>query len=231
MSTLNEITYNIFSSIRPHLTDDEDLPIEKIEHDVNLKRSLFIRNELNKSGRTIDMNYIQTLGCLELELGSPTDCCVDDVDCFVLRTKDIIPNTIELHNKKLITRVAPIVKTKVKFNFVSYDRFLHSGNGQFNKNDIFATLHNGRIYLKSNNENINLIEKIALDGIFEDPREVIKFKNCDGSNCFSADSKYPLNQWMEDYIKQALIEEYFKLTLRSTKDNTNDGKSESTDAY
>ena len=232
MSTLNEITYNILSSVRPHITDDEDLTMEKIEHDVNIKRALFIRNELNKN-RTIDPNIIQSLGCLELELSTPVDCCIDlDINCVVLRTKLPIPNSIELHNRNLITRVSPVVKTKNRFNFVAFERFVNSGNGQFNKNDIFATLHNdGKIYLKSNDINLNLITHITVEGVFEDPREVAKFTHCSGEPCFTGDSKYPLNMWMEEYIKNALVEEYLKYTLKSTKDNVNDGKSESTDNY
>lgn len=231
MSTLNEITYNILMSVRPHLIDDEDLTIEKVQHDINLKRAKMLKTELSRN-RNVDINYVQTLGCVEMELASPVDCCIDvDIDCKLLRSKLIIPNAIEANHKKLIMRVGPIIKTLPKFTFVPYDRFIHSGNGKYNKNDIFATLHDGRIYLKSNNDNVNLIQYIDVQGIFEDPREAARFINCEDHPCYTDDDNYPLNMWMEDYIKNELIDEYTRYTLRSTKDLTNDGKSGTTDQY
>lgn len=229
MSTLNEITYNILMTVRPHLVDDEDLTIEKIQHDINIKRSLYIRNELNRI-RSLDISYIQPLGCVEMELANPVDCCIDvPIDCKLLRSKEVIPNAIELHNKKLITRVGPIIKTLPKFSFVPYERFIFSGNGEYNTETIFATLHEGRIYLKSNNSNVNLIKYIDVQGVFEDPREVGKFKNCEDQPCYSDDDKYPMNMWMEDYIKNALIEEYTRYTLRAPKDAENDARSQNSD--
>jgi len=229
MSTLNQIAYNILMSVRPHLIDDEDLDIRKVKHDVHLKRALFIRNELNKN-RTIDINLVQTLGCVEVEWANPIECCIDiPIDCKLLRTKERIPNAIELHNSKLITRVGSIFLMNKKFNFVSYDRFIFSGNTEYNKNEIYATLHDGYIYLKSNSLSLNGIKYIDIQGVFEDPSEVANFKDCDGKVCYSDDDTYPVNMWMEDYIKSALIEEYFKVTLRATKDTANDADSKQTD--
>jgi hypothetical protein len=216
-------------SVKPHLSDDDDLDIRKVKRDVALKRSLFIRNELNKN-RTIDSNLVQTLGCVELELASPVDCCIDiDVDCKILRTIDVIPNTIELHNKKLITRVGNILFTNKKFNFVPYDRFIFSGNLQYTKNDIYATLHGGRLYLKSNNIDHLGLKFIDIQGVFEDPTEAARFINCENNPCYSDDSPYPINMWMEDNIKTTLIEEYLKSTLKATKDMVNDGESKQSD--
>jgi hypothetical protein len=216
-------------SIRPHITDDEDLPIKKIKHDINLKRALFIRNELNKN-RSIDINLIQTLGCVELEVADPVECCIDlPPGCKLVRTVERIPNTIELHNSKLITRIGNINMMDKKFNFVPYERFIFSGNTEYTKNEIYATLHDGRIYLKSNSMDLFALKYIDIQGVFEDPTELAKFKNCSDENCYDDDSKYPMNMWMEDYIKNALIEEYIKVTLRATKDMTNDGESKQTD--
>lgn len=229
MSSLNQIAYNVFMSVRPHLTDDEDLELRKIKHDIHLKRALYIRNELNKS-RTIDINLVQTLGCVELELASPIDCCIDiPVDCKLLRTVETIPNALELHHKKLITRVGSPIITKKKFNFVPYDRFIFSGNTEYNKKDIYATLHNGRIYIKSNDASILGLKYIDIQGVFDDPTEAARFKNCDDQPCYTDDSPYPVNMWMEEYIKNALIDEYVKYTLRATKDMVNDGESKQTD--
>ena len=71
------------------------------------QRALWLRNELNKN-RTIDPNIVQDLGCIELELADKAECCDLEDGCKILRTNVTIPNTIELHNKTGITRVAPI---------------------------------------------------------------------------------------------------------------------------
>lgn len=229
MSSLNQLAYNILMSVKPHITDDEDLNIRKVKRDVNLKRALFIRNELNKN-RTIDSNLMQTLGCVELELANPVECCIDvDVDCKLLRTVEVIPNAIELHDKKLITRVGNILFTHKKFNFVSYDRFIFTGNLPYNKNDVYATLHSGRIYIKSNNIDHLGLKFIDIQGVFEDPTEAARFINCENKPCYTDDDPYPINMWMEDNIKSTLIDEYIKYTLRATKDTDNNAESKQTD--
>jgi hypothetical protein len=223
MATLNEITYRIWEKLRPNLSDDDDIDIRLIQEEVHKQRALAIRNELNKN-RSVDPNIIQDLGCVELELADRADCCEVELNCTILRTVLEIPNTIELHNDLLLW-VSPIDKLAWPFSFVeTLERARWSGNGRFNKQSIFAFLHNKRIYIISKDDTHAMLEFINIRGVFENPQEASRFTNCSGSACYSNDSSYPLNSWMSAYVEGAVFNELIP-KLKHPVDNSNDAKS------
>lgn len=226
MVTLNELVYDLWDIVRPTLSDDDTFDKRQIEFWVKNQRALWLRNELNKN-RTIDDNIIQDLGCVELELADAADCCDVSDGCKVLRTKLTIPNTIELHNKTGLTRVALINKLSIPFNFVPYEQAIFSGNGRFNKNQIFAFLLNDRIYLIAKNPTlVKYLEYINVRGIFEDPTEAAAFSHCSGEACYSKNSKYPVNRWMIEYMKAEILKINFSTALQAVEDKTNNAKAD-----
>lgn len=228
MVTLNKLVYDLWEIIRPNISDDDSFDKRQLEFWVHNQRALWLRNELNKN-RTIDDNVIQDLGCVELEVTDRAECCELSSGCKVLRTKLTLPNTIELHNKTGITRVAPINKLDVPFSFVSYERAIHSGNGRFNSKHIFAFLLNDRVYLTSKDPQLaKYITHINIRGVFEDPTEASNFSHCDGTSCYTKDSKYPVNRWMIDYMKEAILKLNIAASLQAVTDNTNNAKADNT---
>ena len=227
MITLNKLIYDLWELVRPNLSDDDNFDKRQLAFWIQTQRALLVRNELNKN-RTIDDNLIQDLGCLELELADKADCCDISDGCKILRTKDVIPNTIELHNKSAITRVAPIDKHTIPFSHVSYERAIWSGNGRFNVDQIFTFELNDRIYLKATNDSLlKYITDINVRGVFEDPTEVGKFTQCANDTiCYTNDSKYPINAWMVDYMKAAILQLNFQTALQAPQDNTNNAKAD-----
>jgi hypothetical protein len=228
MATLNQIAYSILSSVKPHLSDDEDLRIEQVTYDINVERNALVRRDANKH-LNLNPSIVQDLGCVEMELADSAECCDFSSECKVLRTKETIPTPVELYDKVLITRVGPIDKGSKQYNFVSYERAIFSGNGKFNKNVIYAYYMNNRIYLKSNLEELPMIKYINIRGVFEDPVQASKFKDCDENPCYTNDSAYPIASWMEKSIKEILIERYLKVQMQVPKDLGNDAKSQVTD--
>ncbi len=228
MATLNQIAYSILSSVKPHLSDDEDLRIEQVIYDVNVQRSVLIRRDANKH-LNLNPTIIQDLGCVEMELADSAECCDFTSDCKVLRTKELVPVPLELYDKILITRVGPIDKGNKQYNFVSYERAIFSGNGAFSKNTIYAYYMNNRIYLKSKLNELPFIKYINIRGVFEDPTEASNFKDCDDNPCFSNDSQYPIAAWMESEILEKLIDRYLKIQMQVPRDLGNDAKSQVTD--
>jgi len=158
--TLNEIAYTILKRVQVVLSDDSNLTVDNVKHDVNTERAEMIRREMNK-GVQLHEVFNQDLGCIELETVDAAECCGITTPCTVVRTKVKIPMDIK------ITRVGPIVKTKTKFKFVTYDEAVVSGNGKFTKNDIFSFRIGDYIYLKSNNSDIANYTHINIRGIFE----------------------------------------------------------------
>jgi hypothetical protein len=228
MVTLNELIYDLWEIIRPNISDDDPFDKRQFAFWIKNQRALWLRNELNKN-RTIDDNVIQDLGCVELEVADRADCCELSSGCKILRTKLTIPNTIELHNKTGLTRVAPIDKLSVPFSFVDYERAIWSGNGRYNSSQIFAFLLNDRIYLSSKSStSLKYITHINVRGVFEDPTEAAAFSHCDNTPCYTDDSAYPVNSWMIDYMKEAILKLNVGMALQAVNDTTNNAKPDNT---
>lgn len=229
MATLNEITYSVLSPVRPYMTGDSHLTIEKVQYDIKNLRSRLIRNEQNKN-RTIDSALIQTLGCVPVKAVDASECCTVKTNCYVMRTVDKIPNAIELHRKKLITRVGPVNITSKPYSFITYTESQWAGNNTFTKNDIYAFLLNGYIYLKSNNPDIYALKYINIQGVFDDPTALADYAcNEEGTvKCYDEDQPYPINDWMVSYIEDMLQEKYLK-QYSYPADKANDATDQKTD--
>ena len=226
MATTNEIVYDILEDLNSqHISDDIDVDERQIIHKLNVQRSLWIRNELNKPGRTIDPATVQSLGCVELELADASDCPDLPLGCSLLRTKCEIPKTVELHNRNAITKVGSIDKLDYFFSFVPYQQAIFSGNGKYNKESIFAFLHSNRMYFKVNKAQQKLLRKVNIMGIFEEPSVIEKFCNQDGSTCFSKDDEYPLSSWMLPFVKEQILKNFIQ-SMQMPEDRINDATSQ-----
>tara|TARA_R110002126_G_scaffold47605_6_gene133387 strand:- start:9221 stop:9919 length:699 start_codon:yes stop_codon:yes gene_type:complete len=225
MATTNELTYDVLEDVRSHhVVDDEDIDDRQLIHKYNVQRSLWIRNELNKPGRTIDPFTIQSLGCVELEVADTSDCPGMPVGCSILRTKCELPKTVELHQRNAITKVGPIDKMDYFFSFVSYHQAIFSGSGKYNGNSIFAFLHGNRMYFKVNSSQQKLLKNVNIMGIFEDPTKVAGFCQQDGAPCFDKDSQYPISSWMIPFIHEEVVRQVLR-SIPLPEDNTNDANS------
>lgn len=207
---------NIIYAVREGLkeyTDDTRYTDDYIMYLVKNKRSFLIRREYSNLQRTIDQELIQTL-CVGLEMIDDSDCpeCIDYTsDCTILRTKQPVPFTIELHNRNSITRVSFTKKTGKRINFVSKERFVYSGEGDYEKREIFAYLDNdGHIYLKSKSSGYASQDVLSVSGLFDNPDDLAEFE-CSGEECYSNISRYPIKGWMEEVIIKEIISELANL--------------------
>lgn len=220
--TLNEITYSILGQVRPVLTMDSNLTPLHVKNDIIAERANMIKSHL-ENGKLVDEVFIQDLGCIPLEVVDAAECCDITTDCTVIRT------AVELPQEIRFTRVGPIDKTSKRFTMIPYESVNYNGNGKFNKNLIFAFHLNNRIYLKSNDSNIGLLEYINVRGVFEDPRLIKDFLCADGKPCYSDDESFPMPKWMEVHIRERLITSYLR-SEQLPKDLNNDAKDQKTDA-
>lgn len=190
---------------------------------INEQRSLLIRNEYNKK-RKIDSDVEQSF-CIDVEFVESHNCLCENIpsDCKILRTVSKIPTTIELHHKNTITSVGPIFINKKRFNLIDYNRVPYIGNGRTTKNSIYAFLYDQYIYIISKNPNlINLLKKILIKGIFEDPTSLSEFLNCNTNQaCWSPDDKYPMKLWMWVYMKDGIIQRLLRKKQIPQDDNNN----------
>jgi len=223
-----ELIYGI-REILKEFTDDTKYTNSYLEYLVRLKRSAYIRREYSVIQRIIDMEVAQTI-CMPLELVPDSECpeCgFDTDDCEVVRTVDKLPNTIEVTNKNLILRVAPIGVTKRPFEFISQQRAIYAGEGDYEINAVYAFYHpNGHIYLKSKKNFYKSLDAISVTAVFDNPRDVEQFKcGADGSNCYNPEiDSYPLKAWMADIIMNEVAQPLLrtKNVEEDTKNNSND---------
>lgn len=221
MATYNEIIYSIREGIRQH-TSDSDIDDRQIIFEFNLQRALWYRNEYNKKNTSIDDQVKQTI-CFELEKATASECDCIESECEILRTKNKMPKVLDLRDKSAISKVTFNNITDMPLSFVSYNKFPYSGNGPYNKNTVFATLHpNGYIYLKSANPNFKLIENIAVTAVLEDPLDAKDF-SCNFKSCFNPKEEYPVKSHIIAYIKNTVIEGFIR-QLTMPKDLINNSQ-------
>jgi hypothetical protein len=225
MITLNQMIYQIYEGLQIS-SDDTSLDKWLIKDLINQSRANWIRKEHNKN-RSIDDNVIQDLGCIDIELTDriSANCCDISTDCRILRSKYKIPNAIELNHEKIISRVSAVDFMSIPIIFMDYDAAIYFGNGRYNKKALAAFIKSNYLYIIYNKGAYNmLIEKLNVQGVFEDPTEAAQFDNGCGEPCFTWDSRYPINAWMwQTLVKPEILNELrSKRTLY--RDENNNGK-------
>lgn len=221
MNTLNQIAQDILSIVRAKRVDDYIVTAAQVKRWINYKRSVFVKQELNKKG-PIDEDYIQDLGCVDL-VKVPNGECGDQ--CLVLRTCKKIPSPVSIGTGLLaITRVGPVKKTSRAYSFVDSSQISWSGNGRFSKGNIYAYYMNGYMYLEISNANplSRNLKKINIRGVFENPDAAADFTECNGTSCYDNNTPYPIKEWMIDGIINSILEERFGIIERSIVDTKND---------
>lgn len=221
--TLDDITYRILEKLRPNLSDDDDIDLRLLESEVHSQRALSIRNEYNKN-RTIDPFIIQDLGCVEMEIVDRAECCEVDLDCSILRSTLKIPSTVELHNTTPIW-IQPVDKLEKSFGHITPEQAKFIKGNRFTKNQVFAFIINGYVYLVSEDDSHAEISHISVRGVFENPVAVAEFNTCEGSACYSSSTVYPMKEWMRNYVEGAVIQNLIT-KLKHPVDTSNNAKSD-----
>jgi hypothetical protein len=223
MSTIAQITYGVREGIKEY-TDDSNISDRYILYLFGIKRSKYLRNDLNNLQKTIDNSILQTL-CLELEEVSINQCNIE-YDCgTIMRTKQKVPKPLELHLKSAITNVKPTNRTAVPFNYVNKERAIWSKHSSFGQ-AIYAFLDDDQyVYLVSESKSVKLIECVSVSGIFEDPLELRQYKNCCGCEipkvCFNdLTTDYPLQAHHVDNISEEIIKKLIG-RIQLPEDETN----------
>ena len=216
--TLNEIAYNLLNLVRGGRShQDEVISLDQIKFNIKHYRAMFIRRDFAKNGFTT-RHIEQDLGCLELKKVDPTRCCSLPSSCSVYRTIETIPKTVRHNFTESITHVGditgtgtiPMVHSNV-VKFLSYDKYT-------NKN-YKAYMIEDYLYIY----NAEGLKYINVRGVFEDPNEVEKFKDCSGSDCYDDNSKdFPIPMDMLQSINNGVLAGELRLLAGTSPDSEND---------
>lgn len=224
---LEKIVFSVLEDLKLY-TEDSDLSYEYITYLYGIKRSKYIRQDLNNFQKTTDLSITQTL-CLELESVSVNECGLD-FDCeTIIRSKQPLPKLIDLHLKSAIISVKPTNKLSIPIGFTTKQKAVYNNFSKF-KSVISFLDNDGYIYIVSDKIETKLINCITVTGIFEDPIELAKYKKCcncnDNNLCFDEmTSDYPLQAHYIDLIKNEIVKE--QLSLLRITENTQDKQNNS----
>lgn len=220
MPTLNQITSDI-RNIASSGKENYSMRIEdsQIEFWVNEARSKFIADAINKRENLTDI-WIQVIHCLELELVDKSTCCFITTNCYILKSKKKLPQTIEYYNDNGIIKV-----TTADGKIISKSNNFEATYNEFNRytgKKANWFIQDGYLYIT----NEVLIDYVTVFGIFEDPSELSGFINCSGNTCFSIDDPYPCSLKMANDITNYVIRAKVLPFYSTIPDKSNDANSE-----
>jgi len=224
MATIKEIVYDLKNIIRGGLqSDDEMISDRQIEFQVNSLRAQYIRQDVNKR-RSISDNIKQVIHCLEVEPISGTTCGLSN-DIMIVRSKEKVPNAIETSHQDLITAIGPTGILSTNFHMIPYNRAPWAGNNRYTKRMTFAFLLDSFVYITG--PEAEMLEKIKVEGVWQNPRDIESYKKDDGSPSYDAEmEEYPLSTSMLDLIKQSMIATNLQPLVQMPTDISNNAKSD-----
>ena len=220
---VNELIYDVREALNM-FSDDTEISNSYILYLYDIKRAKYLRQDINNYSKTIDNSVLQTI-CLGMEVVSSDECSVDYSCGTILRSKQAVPRPIEAHTKVAITKVKPIKRIGVPFNFISKDRAPFIEDAPF-PNALYAFLDvDNYIYVYSESDSYKLLDCITVTGVFEDPTSLSEYSTCcncgDTSPCFNVDeSEYPLQPHYIDLIREEIIKDLIR-SIQIPEDKVN----------
>lgn len=223
--TLNQIAYGLWEIVRANISDDDSISVDHIKDMIHDTRALLLKQKFDKQLRVIDDGYIQSLGALEIEPVDSSAHSTITAGRYMYRTKLQIPPTIDRRNYEgTFTRIGPADKLATSYNLVSYDRALYSGNGRFNKDQIFCFLRDGKLHLISNSGAYHkAVQFIDVQGVFQNPSQIAVFLDSNGNSLYSDDNAYPVSRSLRRDIENIILKEKLGIQAQAPSDKVNDG--------
>lgn len=230
MATLNQYRAELLEAVNQY-SDDSNIDFRLLDQLISNYRVKWFENVYNKFNRNIPDIYFQTLSCVDLELVDQVDCCSVSSGCKILRTSQQLPEFATLSDGELLLKVsAPFIVNKPTelFHIIKHEQAEFFGNGRYNKQRIGVFLYNRYIYfiVKEDNINLPLLEKVNIRGIFRNPQEASRFKDCDGRLCWTPDSTYPMDAKVWNYVKGDILVRELNIKLNTPEDLINDNRSD-----
>jgi hypothetical protein len=222
MASLNEIVYTLKNLPNGGIqSDDTDISDAQIEFIVNYYRALLIKQEIDKKKRNFAV-YEQDLGAVAVSLIDAAECVEIATDCDILRTVNRIPTPLDVNNSIAITAVQTVDgSTSFPQTFLArakWERF-----NRWTPRTRKWYYKNGHVYVTNDEE----LETINIRGIFEDPRLVSQYLTCDNKVCWTADSEYPMAEWMIKRVVDIFAQGEGKILYSQAVDDTNNANDDS----
>jgi hypothetical protein len=216
-TSLQTIVLDLLNIVRSsNISRSELISPRQIEMWVHQYRSLLIKRDLDK-GRMINPDYIQELPGLQLEVVDRSKGMELQSGLYLLRTKLVLPKTIDLNYRSGFTFVGTVDGREIQF--VPESRVRWQQYKKYTSEDNLAFLRSGRMYLVYPSP----IEYISIRGIFEVPTEVGNFTNLHADYTYADwDTSYPIPITMVTDLKAMILKQELGMIVQAESDSTND---------
>ena len=144
----------------------------------NEVRAMLISQAIQKKQDITD-SWVQTINCLEMEHVDKSECCDIVTNCYILKSIEELPRTIETTKDNTVLRVStPQGKIISKSNpfesrYSSYNKYTKDKAGWFIKNN--------HLYII----NEDFLKFVDVDLLAENPSDLANFNSCAGVSCFN----------------------------------------------
>lgn len=219
--TLNEIVYDIWELYRRRIKDDDTVDRRMIANWIHIQRALWISNQLNKG--KWDESYVQDFGKTELQNVNTSEISTIPSDTYIKRSTVTIPKLVVVNNDIALTRIGPYDFMESEYTLVPFSVFMKVGSGRFNKSNIYSTVKDSYIYVKSCKNSIyfSALKYINVRGVAENPEDLRSYQKPDGTYCYTDNSDYPLDRKLYAYMKEAIVKFNFPILAAASEDVLN----------
>ena len=217
-----DIVYMVLDEIKS-ISDDAFFTEEHVILLVNNYRNFILKQRYSDIKKPIPESNYQTI-CLNL-IQVPAIAGVPCEGGTFLRSKEKVPFMMKIGTPK----VYPINYYLGEITYVSRERMRYVGYNKYLQNIIYASLGpDNYLYLQSSNPQYLYLEKVRLNGIFENIEYVSDLlcnDSGDSINCDIMDKTFPIEDALVPPIIELVVKELLGAEYRP-EDDSNDAKDE-----
>ena len=223
--TLNQLAYDIMELYRQNYKDTENLDIRQVKYWINTTRAIVLAQSADRhvfdTPDDSNTQYFHKVPVQSIDTSGVSNYASNK---YVLRTTIEIPNTIvNSDGLGMFTRIGSPDILVPKFNFITFERSIWSGNGKFNSKFVYAYYNNGYIWIVSKNPLVRLIKYISIQGVFANPLEFEKLiRILDPTIPIYNDltDSYPISMELATTLKSMIVSQNMPIAITGRTDKT-----------
>ena len=221
MSTYKELVYLVLDELKL-ISDDSIFQEEHVLFLLDKYRAFILKKQYSDIKKEIPGSNYQTI-CVDLKQTDAINGAACEGSGY-MKSVQKIPDMLGVGTKK----ISSLDYFQGSFSYTNKERFKYVGNNKYLKNQIYGTIApDNYLYLKSNNPQVNYLEKVKVTGIFEDSSKVAELQCPDeegNTTCDIMDMSYPLEEAFIPTVIELIVKELGaqKYQAEDKENNAND---------
>jgi hypothetical protein len=223
MATYNQLIYDMLEDLKRYSVSSQvDISPRQIIFKYDKQRALWLEREMSGASSGIASKYVSRIGCMELTLGNPIDCCLD-ADCKILMTVKKIPRFLNYQKKPAITGIFLAGDYKERIPLVEFERLPYISEGKYKVKKPIAFINGEHLFIMPTGIEHMLLESVYVQGVVADTLQLEDYNTCDNGECFSYDDQYPFDESKLAYVRDYVLKEFVG-GIQMPTDKTNDSR-------